>query len=215
MVMVKLNWLHDSWSFPLNPLHSFIASQAGIRPVLLTIYKWLVVSKKHDDKSNYLLDDNNAETILAKCVTALVEGTEVLILEQYFHEWVKDQRIRKLLAKIVSAMEKEKILKLPKAVQETAYSHICQGDNIYDYGNEVEFIAAMNEQDNATFNKQIEKVILNKLTKEESFNAGLQLLEIIKSFKGMKKANLRSYLDEKSQDSVLGERIAKILERIS
>lgn len=205
LVLQKLKWLHDQFGFPLIPLHEFLQSRVRINTNLLEIYEWLLVSKNTDEK--YYLSDAGASVIIEKCVEELVKDNEASMLERLFETWVKDDRIKEMLTKAVSIRDKTVISGLPQAVQATAYSYISEGDNIFDYEDDFEIIAAMNRQDKAIFNKQIEKVILRKLTKDESFMDAVELLEQLESFKGMKVKTIRSFLEDKADDAVNGERI--------
>lgn len=211
-VLKKLSWLHEQFGFSLGAMHDFLRARTRISKELLNLYGWLLTYKDSDQK--YSLDDNGAKEIIKKCIDAFLSGVESAALEKSFHSWVKDERAKENLTEIISTLDKSAILKLPQTVQETAYSYISQGDNIFEYQDELEIIAAMNKQDNSTFNKQIEKVILNKFSKDESFKEGIDLLERIESFKGMKKSYLKSLLEEKAEDSELGERIKNIITKL-
>jgi len=205
LVLQKLNWLHSQHQFTLAPLHDFLQNRTTINTSLLEIYEWLIVNKGADGK--YSLDDASASVIIEKCMEELINGDETSMLVRLFDSWVKDYRVKEILTKAVSARDKSVISSLPQAVQATAYTYISEGDNIFDYEDDFEIIAAMNKQDKAGFNKQIEKLVLHKLTKDESFMDGIELLEQLESFKGMKVPHIRSLLEDKENDTENAERI--------
>lgn len=213
LVLQKLNWLHTKHHFTLNPLHDYLQSRTTIGTSLLAIYEWLLVNKSNDGK--YSLNDAGASVIIEKCVEELVTNREASMLERLFEAWVKDARVQEILTKAVSARDKSVISSLPQAVQATAYTYISEGDNIFDYEDDMEIIAAMNRQGKVVFNKQIEKLILHKLTKDESFMDGIELLEQLETFKGMKVSHIRSLLEDKENDAENGERIKACAERLA
>jgi hypothetical protein len=197
----------------LGPLHEFLQSRTTISTSLLEIYEWLLVIK--DTDGEYSLDDAYASAIIEKCVEVLINSDKSSMLVRLFEAWVKDERVKEILTKAVSARDKSVISSLPQAVQATAYTCISEGDNIFEYGDDLEIIAAMNKQDKAGFNKQIEKLVLYKLTKDESFMGGIELLEQLESFKGMKVSHIRSLLEDKVNDAENGERIKACAERLA
>jgi energy-coupling factor transporter ATP-binding protein EcfA2 len=205
VVLQKINWLHSQHRFTLLPLHAFLQSRTTISTRLLEIYEWLLVNKGSDGK--YSLNDAGASEIIGKCVEALINSDKSSMLVRLFEAWVKDERVKEILTKAVSARDKSVISSLPQAVQATAYTYISEGDNIFDYEDDFEIIAAMNKQDKTGFNKQIEKLVLHKLTKDESFMDGIELLEQLESFKGMKVPHIRSLLEDKENDPENGEQI--------
>ncbi len=209
-VVAKLAWLHDAHGFSLSPFHEFLADDADLSPELTAIYKWLLVAKDKDNQ--YSLEDDQARRITERCLDALVEAREADNLSDYFEVWVKDSRIREIISELVSVMDTERILAIPLFVQQTAYAHISQGDRIFQFGGDLAFMAAMNKQNNTGYNKQIEKVIINKLTKEETFGDGVALLENLESFSGMDTRAIASLLKDKAQDPELGQRISLLLE---
>ena len=212
LVLNNIKWIHEDQGFTLAPLHKFLEERGALNNALLDIYRWMLVEKRNND---YVLkEEASVEKILKKCINAILTSEDSSRLEELFVFWVADERIKRVLASIVSGLTRENILSLPKVIQESAYASISTSDNIYEFSDDTELLLAMNKQANTKFNKQIEKVIIHNLTKDESFVKGLELLEQLETLNGMKKSSIVNYLEEKRDDSELGARVEACIDNI-
>ena len=211
LVLKKLQWISNEAGLGLHQFETFLNSRKTISAELLDIYKRFLVEKDDDE---YRLSDEGAHIAIEKFLHEIIK-TDNPELEGLFSLWVKDGRVKEILTQEVSKLDSAVIADLPESVQETAYGNICEGDKIFEYEEVFQIIAAMNKQGNQLFNKQIEKVILHKLTKDESFLGGVEWIEQLDSFNGMKVSHIRSRLEEKLNDPELGERISACINKLS
>lgn len=212
LIAIMLSDLHKVNGYKLVPFHDYLTANIN-KDVVDKFFSWLLLEKDKDDE--YILSDERAKTVLEKCIDNFVLEVND---ESYFHDWLKDNRVRDILKDILIEYEKEKIVKLPTTVIEPFFENICEGDNISEYSENAEVLSAMSELNKPEYNSEIEKVLLEKLNKEGTFRDGIELLNQLSGFSGMQKPVIKSMIKKGAKnfedDEELVENIACALTKI-
>lgn len=212
-ILIKLNDFHKKRVYRLISFFEYISSTALLCDELYNIIDWL--SKPILSGENNF-EDEQLEVFLSRCIDHLINSDSKTIkpLVTHFEKWIKIERVKDITSKIICLHDSDEIIALPEALQKIVFSYICDGKNIFKYAAQIEMLSAISAEKNKSYNKQIEKVILERLSDKETAQEGFDIITRLQSFTGMSKPYLRDRVSEYSDDEELKDNVGSTLEFI-
>lgn len=212
-ILTILNDFHKKHTYIFTSFISYISSSALLCNELYTIVDWLIKSTSLSEND---LNNDQLDVFLSRCISLLIEGDSKTTksLVTHLEKWIKIKRVKDITSKIICLHDSDEIKTLPKVLQKIVFSYICNGKNIFEYSDQLEMLSAISAEKNNSYNKQIEKVILEKLSNSDTAQEGLDIITKMQSFRGMSKTYLRDRVSEYSENEDLKDNIETTLEFI-
>lgn len=166
-----------------------------------------------DDRIISALPQTILETIIGTLIKGCVEGENqnipnLLILI------AKHSLISGIINQLVSQLSKEEILMLKPEIQKHAFDIVLDGDNIYDYEQNLEFLKAIAVEGTSKHLSKLSMVIINKLTKEETLEEAIDIIENIKRITKIEAGRMLAIL-ENVEDEEMRKRGKSALEKFN
>ncbi|MEO6721943.1 MAG: P-loop NTPase fold protein [Ferruginibacter sp.] len=182
----------------------------------LTLLKH-ALTHKHTDK--YIVKDTELYEKLSDILDAILEDKNKDELMFFLEDVCNDKRIEKELIVLITARDKDEILSLSEKLKALAVDTILDGDNIFEYEDNIDFLQVIAKNGKPAHIAKLIKVLTSKLQKEVELK---NVIVIIQQLKRLNKRdsdkltlNLKGYIDRdefKEEIHLALSHIAKIAE---
>ncbi len=126
---------------------------------------------------------------------------------------INDERAKKLVALKVTKMSKANFVELPEKLQVLSFDRILDGDTIFEFESNVDFLKAIASKGNKKHVSKLMKVIDHKLQRQDKIVEGIEILEEVKELKSGDKKIIEGIV-ESMEDGENKDRIFKKLKKL-
>lgn len=158
-----------------------IADPDVLSPELLEVYSKIFALRSAD---GYRVPDKEVQTKIQEIVSAIDQENIDNDLRSSVAEWLtiqaKHDRVRYAIIFVVTKLDKEALLALPKSLQEFAFDHVAK--NIFDYEECTELMQAMLAKANYSYDRAVVNVATAFLQNQQTWETGLLLAESFKRY---------------------------------
>jgi hypothetical protein len=205
-----LTELKNEYRYDLIPVKDVIINDDSNTTSSFELFEYIATIYQEKE---YLLDDNFVSKKLEKILSSFTSDVNNRDVKEFLNKIIKDERAKALLSSIISNLSKENILKLPKNLQVLSFDKILEGDSIYDYEDQIDFLKAIaSEGEKSHINKLI-KVITRKMTVNDKLNEGINILSEVRELKESDRKLIEGVVAS-IEDESLKERAIEILEKL-
>lgn len=193
----KIIALKNIGGYKLSPLVEIIKQDQPYTDQRLEVLEHVFLLKEGND---FVVTDEVLSLKLNLILMASLDP-EQDHLQTFLKKLSNNERIKTVLQKHISSLNKEQILALSKELQVLAFDQIAEGDKIFEYSDSLEFLKAMAANGEKTHISRLIKLVVNKLTQEEKVSEGVLILQEIKSLDPTDKRMVEAVIDDiSSQD---------------
>jgi hypothetical protein len=178
--------------FHLTTIQEVIINDETYTDKTIELNEFILTNKESDGK--YLLDENLASQKLERFVDFFANN-KVDNIYKFLERIINDERAKGLLAKIVTKLSKSNILELPKNLQVLSFDKVCEGDTIFDYQENIDFLKAIASEGEKKHISQLVKVIVSKLQRQDKVHEGFEILDEVRELKGQEKKTIESIVE--------------------
>ena len=164
------------------------------------------------EKDNYHINDDLAAQKLERVIYNY-SSTKSSNIFTFLEKIISDERAMGLVAQIVTKMSKANIIELPQKLQVLSFDRISEGDTIYEYESNVDFLKAIASKGNNRHVSKLVKVIGNKLQRQDKIIEGIEILEEVKELKGGDKKIIEGIV-ESMEEGENRDRITKKMKEL-
>jgi len=164
------------------------------------------------DKEKYHMTDDLAGQKLERVINHF-SSTKASNTFSFLEKIINDERAKGLVAQTVTKMSKANIVELPEKLQVLSFDRVAEGDTIYEYESNVDFLKAIASKGNKKHVSKLVKVIDHKLQRQDKIIEGIEILEEVKELKGGDKKIIEGIV-ESMEDGENKDRIIKKLKEL-
>jgi len=199
--------INENKHFHLTQVNSIILNDETYSKDSLELTKFILLKKA--DKDTYKLNDDLCMLKLEKIIINFTSTYSELITS-FLEEICEDNRAKGLLTSIVVKLNKNDILLLPKKLQELFFEKVSDGDNIFEYKENIDFLKVVASKGEMKHISKVVKVIVNKLTRQDTIDDGIDILREVRELKSSDKKTIEGVV-ESIEDSSYKEEAMTIL----
>jgi hypothetical protein len=174
---------NENTNYHLAPVSSIILGDETYSDKTIELMEFVITKK---DKESYHVKDDSAGEKLERVISHY-NSTKSSNTFNFLERIITDERAKGLLAQIVTKMSKANIVELPQKLQVLSFDKISEGDTIYEYESNIDFLKAIASKGNKKHISQLVKVIGHKLQRQDKIIEGIEILEEVTELKGSDK----------------------------
>lgn len=205
VVNERLLELIKEHNYHLISISSVILEDETYTDKCLELVEFVLTRK--DEKGKYRISDELTSQKLERLINSF-SSTKAKNIYNFLERIIVDERAKGLLALIVTKMSKTDILDLPKKLQELSFDKVSQGDTIYDYQENIDFLKAIASKGEKKHITKLVKVIVDKIQRQDKITDGIDILSEVRELKGSDKKTIEGIVesmeDGENKDRALG-----------
>lgn len=201
--------LKNEYNYNLIPIKDVILNDDSNTTISLELFEYISTSK---DKNEYCLDEVSVTSKLEKIVTSFTSDVSNQVINEFLNKSIKDERAKSILSLTISKLSKDNILLLPKNLQVLSFDKILEGDTIYDYEDQIDFLKAIASKGEKTHINKLMKVITRKMTVNDKLLEGIDILSEVRELKNSDKKLIEGVI-ESIEDETSKEKAIEILKK--
>ncbi len=200
---------NENAHYHLATLYSIVLGDETYSDKTIELMEFALTKK---DKEKYHMTDDLAGQKLERVINhfSLTKSPNVF---GFLERIINDERAKGLVAQIVTKMSKANIVELPEKLQVLSFDRVAEGDTIYEYESNVDFLKAIASKGNKKHVSKLVKVIDHKLQRQDKIIEGIEILEEVKELKGGDKKIIEGIV-ESMEDGENKDRIVKKLKEL-
>jgi hypothetical protein len=200
---------NENGNYKLANLYTIIIGDETYSDKTFELIEFALTKK---DDENYYLDNEIAGQKLERVINHF-SSTKSSSGYKFIERIINDDRAKGHVAHIVTQMSKANIVELPEKLQILSFDRISEGDTIYEYEQNVDFLKAIASKGSKKHVSKVVKVIGNKLQRQDKVIEGIEILEEVKELKGGDKKIIEGIV-EGMEDGENKDRIVKKLKEL-
>jgi len=202
--------LKNEYNYTLIPVRDIILNDDSNTAISLELFEYISTSK---EKKEYRLEEGSVSNKLERIVNSFTSDVNNQVIKEFLNRIIKDERAKSLLSSIISKLSKDSILLLPKNLQVLSFDKILEGDTIYDYEEQVDFLKAIASIGEKNHINKLIKVITRKMTKNDKLEEGIDILSEVRELKDSDRKLIEGVV-ESIEDEKHKERAIEILKKL-
>lgn len=210
IVNIHLIELKNDYSLNVLPFKELILNDNTWDMNSFELFEY--ISTLRDESGNYQLDENLISNKISLIINELKNDFSNELILGFLTKITNDERTNKLLSLIITNLTKGEILQLPQNLQILSFDKILVGDSIYEYQEQLDFLKAIAINGEMKHIHKLVMVITNKMTKEDTFEDGIDILNEVRELKSSDKQALLGIIKSR-ENSTFKERALNIINR--
>jgi hypothetical protein len=202
--------LKNEFNYTLIPIKNVILNDNSNTSTSLELFEYISTSK---EKKEYSLDEGSVSNKLERIVKSFTSDINNQIIKEFLNKIIKDERAKSLLSSIISKLAKDDILLLPKNLQVLSFDKILEGDTIYEYEEQIDFLKAIASIGEKKHINKLIKVITRKMTINDKLEEGIDILSEVRELKDSDRRLIEGVV-ESIEDEKYKERATEILKKL-
>lgn len=197
---------------PLVSFYDIIISDDTYETDSYVLLKLALTSKTNQ---NYDVSDVKLTTKLSECLNYIYTGdSRNYELICFLEELVSDERVKNIMISLIFAQSRENILKLSTPLQTLAIDNVLDGENIFNFENNIEFLKLVASHGGPKHIQVLTKLILKKLLQETQLNDAIPILKEVKRLSPRDANRIKSELENYQSNEIYQELISQALAHV-
>jgi hypothetical protein len=202
--------LKNDFKYNLIPIKDIILNDDSNTTTSLELFEYIATRVENKE---YLLDESSLSIKLERIVNSYTSDIDNQVIKEFLNKITQDKRAKSQLSFIISRLSKDNILMLPKNLQDLSFDKILDGDTIYDYEEQIDFLKAIASKGEKAHIHKLIKVITRKMTINDKLAEGIDILSDVRELKASDKKLIEGVI-ESIEDVNLKDKAIKIINKL-
>jgi ABC-type dipeptide/oligopeptide/nickel transport system ATPase subunit len=203
--------ISKKYGFALSEYDDLLFTETNYSSKYLSLLQQILTIK--DSKGIYISSEDKVKGKIEELLNFTTANSEKNVAD-FLEKNLEDVRLKETLLELIPKLKMEKILLLPKKIQELSFDTVTQNESLFDFSDNEEFLKAIAERGTSSQIEKLVKVIVVKLQKKESIGSGLSVLQSVKELNKTDAKIIRSIIDRIPEDGDFKEQIVAAKEKI-
>jgi hypothetical protein len=199
-------------SISISPLITFIMTDESYSETSLKLLDYVI---RLNSNQNDLISDDQLESKIDHMLNLIfVDNERKQLLEEFLKKLSDLNNVIQVIIQRITNHSKDEILKLSPDLQSLAIDTILQGDSIFDYANNINFLKVIAANGNNQHIKKLLKVILTKLQQDDELMNAIEIILDLKQLTKSDSARLTQEMDTQSENPIIKDQYPQIINHI-